>query len=68
MLTKFDQVVLFLQGLPKGMAAKIYTIAKLDVDHPSSFLKTGCFDKAVVTARAINRTTTRRDRFAEFRK
>jgi hypothetical protein len=58
MLTRFDQVVLFLQGLPEGIAAKIYTIAKLDVDNPSLFMKTGSFGEAVETTRAMNRTTT----------
>jgi hypothetical protein len=62
MLTRFDQVVLFLQELLEGIAAKIYTIAKLDVDGPSSFVKTGCFDEAVETALAMNRTTTGIDR------
>jgi hypothetical protein len=59
MRTRFHQVVLFLQGLPEGMAAEIYTLAKFDVDDPSSFMKSGCF---VVDPLTMNRTTTGIDR------
>jgi hypothetical protein len=62
MLTRFDQVVLFLQGLPEGMAAKIYTLAKFDVDDPSSFVKSRCFMGVVETALTMNRTTSGIDR------
>ena len=62
MHTRFDQMVLFLQGLPESMAGKIYTMAKMDVDDPSSFVKSGRFKEALEMALTINRTSTGIDR------
>ena len=57
-LTRFDQVVLFLKGLPEGMKTKIYKLAKFDIAIPSSFTKNGSFESSVEAALTINRTTT----------
>ena len=62
MLTRFDQMVLFWQGLLESMAGKIYTMAKLDVDDPSSFVKSGRFKEALEMALTIIRTSIGIDR------
>jgi hypothetical protein len=57
-LTVFKHLVLFLQGLPDGMTARIYSQTKLDVDDPSSFVRKGYFEEAIEAALTLNRTTT----------
>jgi hypothetical protein len=49
-LTIFDQLFLFLQGLPDGMTAWIYSKTKMEVDDPSSFVRKGCFEEAIEAA------------------
>jgi hypothetical protein len=55
-LTGYEQVVLFLQGMPEGLVGKIYSQVKLDIDDPSTFVREGCFKEAIDVALTLNRT------------
>ena len=55
-LIEYDQVVLFLQGLPDALVERIYVKVKLDVDDPDTFAREGCFKETVEAALAFNCT------------
>ena len=60
-LTRYDRIVLFLEGLPVSLA-KVYREVKLDTRNPDTFEREGCFEEAIEAPITHNRTDADFDR------
>ena len=54
-LTRYDRMVLFLEGLPVKIARKVYEEVKLDTKKPETFERSGVFNEVVEAALNHNR-------------
>ena len=55
-LTRYDRMVLFLEGLPVKIARKVYEDVKLDTKKLETFERSGVFNEVVEAALNHNRT------------
>ena len=61
-LTRYDRMVLFLEGLPEGIGRKVYEGVKLDTKKMESFERSGVFNEVVEAALNHNHADTDFDR------
>ena len=61
-LTRYDRMVLFLEGLPVNIARKVYEDVKLDTKKRETFERSGVYNEVVEAALNHNRTDADFDR------
>ena len=66
-ITAYDQIIMFLQGLPDQVSVKVIRDMKVDIETPSSFAGNEGFDTALTIALARNKERTDVDKLRGLR-